>query len=48
MKVRVNVTVALITCKRCGADHNNPLTHACLVTMAELGKPASMRKKTKR
>lgn len=46
MKIRVNVTV--FTCKRCTAEHNNPLTHACRVTFAELGKPASMRKKPKR
>lgn len=46
--MKVRVSIALITCKRCRAEHNNPLTHACVVTMAELGKPASMRKKAKR
>ncbi len=48
MKVRVAVTVALITCKRCGVSHNNPLKHACVVSFAQLGPPASMRKKIKR
>lgn len=48
MKIRVNVAVTLRTCKRCGAEHNKLLTHTCVVSFAELGKPASMRKTPKR
>ncbi|MCW2764906.1 MAG: hypothetical protein JWO11_865 [Nocardioides sp.] len=48
IRFRSPITGALIKCKRCGVEHNNPLKHACVVTMAELGKPASMRKAAKK
>ncbi|WP_157253243.1 hypothetical protein [Nonomuraea typhae] len=45
--MNLSVRVTLFTCKHCRRQHNNPLTHACRVGMAELGVPASMRKAQK-
>jgi hypothetical protein len=36
MKIRVRLSAALMTCKRCGDEHNNPFTHACVVPFSAL------------
>ena len=42
--MKIRLTIAVITCKRCKVSHNNPLTHRCVTTMADLGVPANLRK----
>lgn len=37
MGKRIKISLALLTCKTCGRDYNNPLTHTCQISFSKAG-----------